>query len=102
MATYYDKKGLVNIAHSGFISLAMFLVFCLCGQLTGGHANPIITLSLMFTRGTKIGLIEGVVYIVSQFAGSIAGGAVGIVHFIQLTEWWTNLIAPDPDSINRQ
>lgn len=75
MCSYYLADGKPNYAHSGFVSLSMFLVMCLCGQLTGAHANPIITLALMMTKGTKINVIYGVVYIVSQFAGSFAGAA---------------------------
>ena len=77
MRTYFLPDGTHNFAHSGSISLIMFFVLCLCGQITGAHANPIITLALMFTKGTKINLIYGAIYIVSQFLGSFAGAATG-------------------------
>lgn len=79
MRTYYLANGTPNYAHSGYVSLSMFFVMCLSGQLTGGHANPIITLALMMTKGTNINLIYGLIYIISQFAGSFAGAATGTV-----------------------
>lgn len=57
--------------------MSLFLVMCLCGQLTGGHANPIVTFGLLITKGGKVTLINAIVYIGSQFAGSFAGAAIG-------------------------
>ena len=76
MCSYFDEAGIPNFAHSAFVSLSLFLVMCLSGQLTGGHANPIVTLALLINRGSRITPLIAIAYIVSQFLGSFAGGAV--------------------------
>ena len=68
---------MANPAHSAFESLALFLVMSFAGQLTGGHCNPAITVSLLISKGNKITPIITVVYIISQFAGAFVGGGIG-------------------------
>lgn len=52
MSTYFTRQQ-INPGHSAFLSLNLFLCMILTGQLTGGHTNPIITLSLMFGKGKQ-------------------------------------------------
>jgi glycerol uptake facilitator-like aquaporin len=44
------------------------------GAYSGGHVNPAVTLALMITRACPI--LDGAVYIVSQFAGAVLGLAM--------------------------
>jgi glycerol uptake facilitator-like aquaporin len=72
----------------------MFYAFIIGGQITGGQGNPIITIALIFTRGSNVTTLNSLVYFVSQFAGAIVGGAFG---------YWTidhHYGAPIPDPIN--
>lgn len=62
---------------SGFIALAMFYAFIISGQLSGGQGNPIITIALIFTRGSNVTILNMFIYVIMQFAGSIVGGAIG-------------------------
>ena len=62
--------------------MALFLVMSFAGQLTGGHCNPAITTSLLISKGNKITPLIAAVYIFSQFLGAIAGGGIGINHWI--------------------
>ena len=65
-----------NPIHSFFISCCLFLILCYSGQLTGGHCNPAVTLSLLITKGNKITPLVFVVYALSQFAGALLGGLI--------------------------
>ena len=44
------------------------------GAYSGGHVNPAVTLALIITRACPI--LDGVVYIVSQFVGAVLGSAM--------------------------
>ena len=52
------------------------------GQLTGGYSNPAIALALMMSRGNKVSVKIGAVYMISEFLGAIAGGALGTTFII--------------------
>ena len=56
--------------------MALFLVMSFTGQLTGGHCNPIITLALLISKGNKMTPKIAAVYIVAQYVGAFAGGAI--------------------------
>lgn len=71
-----DYQPVLNPTHSIFISFALFLVLCFSGQLTGGHCNPAVTLSLLISKGNKITWPVALAYVVSQFLGAITGGAI--------------------------
>lgn len=60
-----------------FISLSMFFAFVVSGQVSGGQANPIITLALVFMKGSNVTILTQFIYYVFQFAGAIVAGAVG-------------------------
>ena len=78
----YGPLGEQNYTQCAFISLAMFYAFIVAGQVSGGHGNPIITIALIFTRGAYITWFKAIIYTISQFAGAIAGGAIGKLFFI--------------------
>ncbi|XP_065319370.1 aquaporin-like isoform X2 [Gordionus sp. m RMFG-2023] len=78
-------------AMSGNVSAAAFahgltiavLVACLA-DISGGHINPAVTISLMLAGG--ISLVKGALYIICQLLGSILGasifmGAVGMDNY---------------------
>lgn len=44
------------------------------GDVSGGHINPAVTLSMMVTR--HISVMQGGVYMVAQFLGAISGGGL--------------------------
>ncbi|XP_061776274.1 aquaporin-4-like [Nerophis ophidion] len=44
------------------------------GHISGGHINPTVTLAMLVTR--KISLVKGLLYMVAQFVGGIAGAAL--------------------------
>jgi len=66
----------LNPGHSIFQSCALFLSLCFAGQLTGGHCNPAVTISLLISRGNRITFIVAFNYILSQFIGAIIGGVL--------------------------
>jgi len=71
-----------HIPNVAYISLAMFMAFVISGQLSGGQGNPIITLALLFTKGSNVNLRNCLIYISSQFVGAITAGAIGKLAFI--------------------
>ena len=78
MVSYGNAKvPATQYAQAGFAGVAMFFAFVVSGQVSGGQANPVITISLMFTRGSNVTVLNSIIYIVSQFIGSIVAGAVG-------------------------
>lgn len=71
------------IGHIAYMSLLMFFCFVICGQLTGGHGNPIFTLTLLLTKGSDVTLMRAFLYWAAQFIGAFAGGAVGKLFVIE-------------------
>ena len=65
-----------------YISVAMFYVFVFCGQVSGGHGNPIISIALLFTKGSNVTPLNLIIYILAQYIGAIVGAAVGKLYFI--------------------
>jgi glycerol uptake facilitator-like aquaporin len=86
-----NYQPVLNPGHSIFVSCALFLALCFSGQLTGGHCNPSVTLTLLISKGNKITPKVATVYICSQFLGAILGG---------LLAWAVidNFTVPQPDS----
>lgn len=66
------------LASPSFLNaMIMFLTFVISGQLSGGQGNPIISLALLFTKGTNVTMLNFPIYFFTQFVGAIAGGAIG-------------------------
>ncbi len=70
-----------STTYLAYSSLIMFLTFVISGQMSGGQGNPIITIALLFMKGSNVTPLNAMVYIVTQFVGAIAGGAIGIIYY---------------------
>ena len=57
----------IALAHG----LAIGLMVCVTGHISGGHINPAVTISMLATK--HIGLKDGGLYIVSQLLGACFG-----------------------------
>lgn len=82
----YPQNGQYPSMQVAYMSLLMFLGFVVCGQLSGGHGNPIFTVALLMTKGTGVTILNCIVYVLTQFAGAIAGGAIGkhcLIHSLR-------------------
>lgn len=51
--------------------LAVATVTWMFSHISGGHANPAVTLACLFTR--RVSIIRGILYMVSQITGGIVG-----------------------------
>jgi len=54
--------------------LAVATVVWIFAHISGGHANPAVTLAALFTR--RVSIIRGILYIVSQIVGGILGAGI--------------------------
>lgn len=59
----------ISLAHGGAIALMVYAF----GHISGAHINPAVTIPMIITK--KIGLSDGVGYIIFQLIGAIAAAA---------------------------
>lgn len=54
--------------------LAVTIMACAVGGVSGGHFNPAVSLAMMINK--RLAIKDGVAYVISQFVGALAASAV--------------------------
>lgn len=62
-----------------YVSLIVSIIFQTIGHVSGGHVNPAVTAGLL--AAGKITIARGVLYIIAQCMGAVAGSAILKVNF---------------------
>ncbi|MFJ3584913.1 aquaporin [Streptomyces sp. NPDC090127] len=90
--------GVQLLANSLASALGLGLLIALLGPLSGGHLNPVVTLSEWWARRGEDGAPgarEVSVYLAAQFAGAVAGALLAEAMFGRAPGTWATAVRSD-------
>jgi MIP family channel proteins len=70
IATHGSDLVAIGLAHG----LAIALMVCAVGHISGGHFNPAVSFAMLVTR--RLSAIEFVAYVAAQFVGALIAAAI--------------------------
>ncbi|MEU9998376.1 aquaporin [Streptomyces sp. NPDC050848] len=98
-AALSEDVGVRLLANSLASALGLGLLIALLGPLSGGHLNPVVTLSEWWARRGEDGapgIREVAVYVAAQFAGAVAGALLAEAMFGRAPGTWSTAVRSDP------
>ncbi|MFD7321174.1 aquaporin [Streptomyces sp. NPDC059875] len=94
-AALSQDVGVRLLANSLVSALGLGLLIALLGPLSGGHLNPVVTLSEWWARRGEdgaAGVREVAVYLAAQFAGAVAGALLAEAMFGRTPGTWSTQV----------
>ena len=68
--------------------LAYFLGSCIVCRVSGGHLNPLVTVSLNLHHNPKQGWITVIIMVIAQYLGALLGAILAFLIYWDGINWW--------------
>ena len=68
--------------------LAYFLGSCIACRVSGGHLNPIVTVSLNLHHNPWQGWITVIIMVIAQYLGALLGAILAFLVYWDGINWW--------------
>ena len=68
--------------------LAYFLGSCIACRVSGGHLNPLVTVSLNLHHNPKQGWITVIIMVIAQYLGAFLGAILAFLIYWDGINWW--------------
>ena len=71
--------------------LAYFLGSCIACRVSGGHLNPLLTVSLNLHHNLRQGWITVIIMVIAQYLGALLAAILAFLVYWDGINWWVNL-----------
>ena len=71
--------------------LAYFLGSCIACRVSGGHLNPLLTVSLNLHHNLRQGWLTVIIMVIAQYLGALLAAILAFLVYWDGINWWVNL-----------